>query len=116
MNTPTIYTSLIPFGFSGYAVGPIILIRPEHREDAGLHAHERAHVAQFWRRPLTHDLRYLLSRKYRLVCEVEAYRAQLKLAPWGLDKFALSLASKYQLDISVDEARLLLSELPNASN
>lgn len=99
---------LVPARFAGYAVGPVVLIRPEFRDDAGLHAHEATHVAQFWRRPFTHDLRYLVSRAYRQACEVEAYRAQLTLAPWGLEKFAASLAGKYRLDINLDAARELL--------
>lgn len=112
----TFYTRLVPGSFSGYAVGPLILIRHEFRDDAGLHAHEETHVAQFWRRPFTHDLRYMVSRSYRQACEVEAYRAQLALAPWGLMKFADSLSKKYGLRLTEAEARQLLSESANASH
>lgn len=108
MLSLTIYTKFIPAQFSGYSIGPVVLIRPEFRDDAGLHAHEAMHAAQFWRRPFTHDLRYLVSRAYRQACEVEAYRAQLVLAPWGLEKFAASLAGKYRLGISLEGARALL--------
>jgi len=29
------------------AIGPLIIIRPEYRDDLGLHEHERVHVQQW---------------------------------------------------------------------
>lgn len=109
-----IYTDRVPQPFAGFAIGPLILIRPQFREDAGLLAHEQTHVRQFLRCPFTHDLRYTLSRTYRQACEVEAYREQLKHAPAALGKFAAFLATRYDLRITTEQARSLLEE-PNGN-
>jgi hypothetical protein len=98
----------IPARFDGYNVGPISFIRPQFINDVGLIAHENTHQQQFWRSPLLMGLRYLLSRKWRQQYEVEAYRAQLACESNGLDVFAFDLATKYDLGISVAEARALL--------
>ena len=103
-----ITTRFIPRGFDAMALGPVILIRPECKDDTGLVAHERVHVRQwreswgmFWPR-------YLLSRRWRRDYEVEAYREQLKYSPHCLDLFAGYLARNYRLNISLDQARSLL--------
>ncbi len=75
----TFYTNkFIPSGSAGCARGPCIFIRPDHRGDAGLLAHEQVHVSQWWRTLGLHSLLYLVSKKYRLAAEVEAYRKQLE--------------------------------------
>lgn len=106
------YTDLfIPARFAGYSVGPVILIRPSHHWDRGLLEHERVHVAQFWRTLGLSGIGYWLSRRYRLRCEVEAYREQLRWCPSPVlasRLFARFLSEKYGLQISVDQA---LSEL-----
>ena len=103
-----VYTDrLIPARFAGYTIGPVILIRPSHRWDRGLLEHERVHVAQFWRTLGLCGIGYLLSRQYRLRCEVEAYREQLR---WDSSPvlasrlFARFLAQKYDLGISEEQA------------
>lgn len=108
-----LYTDrLIPARFAGYTVGPLILIRPSHRWDRGLLEHERVHVAQFWRTLGLSGIGYWLSRRYRLACEVEAYREQLR---WDSSPalaarlFARFLSEKYDLKISVDQALAELS-------
>ncbi|MDD3938098.1 hypothetical protein [Rhodoferax sp.] len=45
----TIYTDRLPANVAGRANGPLIRIKPAYKNDAGIHAHELVHVAQFWR-------------------------------------------------------------------
>lgn len=97
----------MPARFQGYNLGPVTLIRPSHKDDIGLHAHEAVHRAQFFRNPLM-GLWYVFSRKARLAYEVEAYKAQLALAPWSIGVLANHLANHYKLEITLDEAIELL--------
>jgi hypothetical protein len=46
MNVPVFYTNLVPFGWRGVACYWFILIKPEFKGDAGLHAHERVHISR----------------------------------------------------------------------
>lgn len=104
-----IYTNwFIPSRFQAMTYGPLILIRPSRKGDAGLVAHEQTHVKQFWRNPLF-GLWYLFSRKARATYEAEAYREQLKHVPERFDAIAESLATRYGLNITVDEAKRLLN-------
>lgn len=104
-----IYTNhLIPRDQDAMTLGWIILIRPRCKDDAGLLAHEQVHVRQwkesfglFWPR-------YLLSKKWRLRYEIEAYREQLRHSPGDLDLFAGYLSQNYRLGISRDVARVAL--------
>ena len=108
----TFYTDrLIPERFGAVNVGPISLIRPKYKQDAGLHAHEEAHFTQWLTlaalgpvsagvayfaqidaaQPyllavllvpaLFHGVLYKAVAKYRQACEVAAYKAQLKCYP-----------------------------------
>lgn len=61
-----IYTDNLPDNFGGYTTGPLVRIRPKHKDDIGLEFHEITHVAQWWRTLGFHSLMYLLSKKYRL--------------------------------------------------
>lgn len=104
------YTNrFIPGRFGGVVYGPVILIRPQYRQDRGLLEHERVHVEQFYRTLFLYPLIYWLSKKSRLAFEIRAYQEQLQWYPedrTGL--FALFLATKYGLSISVAEAEALL--------
>jgi hypothetical protein len=103
-----IATRFVPRGFDAITLGFVILIRPECKGDAGLLAHERVHVRQ-WRESWgAFWPRYLISKKWRLHYEVEAYREQLRHSPHCLDLFAGYLARNYRLGISLDVARSLL--------
>ncbi len=108
----TIYTDkLIPERFGAVSFGPVTLIRPKHKGDAGLHAHEETHFAQWLTlaaigpvcagvayfaqidvvQPyllavllvpaLFHGVLYKAVAKYRQACEVAAYKEQLKCYP-----------------------------------
>ena len=107
-----IYTNrFIPAIYAGRTIGPIIFIRPEYKSDTGLLEHEKVHVRQFWRTLGLFGIPYLLSKKYRLKYELEAYKEQLKY--YTTDKkqlFAQHLATKYDLNITQEEALKLLRE------
>ena len=108
MNYPlTFYTEKIKH--NGEARGPIILIKPQYREDKGLHKHEQVHVKQWFRTLGVHSILYLFSNSYRLKAEVEAYREQLKHYPDNRSLlFAHYLANDYGFEISQEEAMRLL--------
>jgi hypothetical protein len=99
---PVIYSDKMPDGVAGQARGLMIFIRPAYRGDEGLYQHELEHVIQFVLAGLlaalfilacvsatggsdygwaaagwcAHPLLYTCVRRYRLICEVEAYREQ----------------------------------------
>lgn len=103
-----IFTDRMPVEMGGRARGPVVLIRPKYRDDAGLLAHELVHVGQFWGPavmfsilgalllmqpdPLLvyigyvlpglglaiHSVFYRFDRTYRLWAEVSAYRVQMQ--------------------------------------
>ena len=108
----TIYTTtLTSEDKRGRTIGPIIFIHPKYQRDAGLMAHQKVHQRQWLRTLGLHSILYLIIPPYRLSCEVEAYRAQLRY--YGGDKadqFAEFIATKYNLKISKDEAKRLLTK------
>lgn len=137
MISYTFYTDNIPEGFGGVSYGPYIKIRPKYREDSGIHAHEQTHANQWWAwflagavaayflHPLgnfywyyallagvgMHGLLYKFVQAYRLWCEVRAYRVQL--GHYATDKrlqFAGFISHSYRLDISTEDAFLLLKD------
>jgi len=125
-----ICTDALPAGRGGEARGPLIRIRPRYREDSGILAHEMTHVRQWWSGvlagialaglaalwcpwwplafaigALSHPLAYLLSRRYRLWSEVQAYREQARhYADDRRPLFARFIAANYRLSITMDEA------------
>jgi hypothetical protein len=107
------YTNrFIPEKFAGYTRGPVILIRPGYRNDAGLLAHELVHVRQWYKNP-AFGWFYRFSKRFRLNAEVEAYREQLKHSDnvsRDRDLFAQFIVEKYSLDISFAQARWLLEK------
>jgi hypothetical protein len=104
------YTDLMPSRFSGYTIGPVILIRPRCKADAGLLAHEQVHVNQFWRTLGILPLLSLFIPSLRLKFEVEAYRKQLEFNPDAALAFAGFISTKYGLSITPDAALKLLIE------
>lgn len=105
-----IYTNkFIPEKFAATTYGPVVLIRPKYKNDKGLLEHEKVHVWQWVMSFGLHSLLYKFSKKYRLEAEVCAYKEQIKY--YSVDNtelFAEFIASKYDLDISKDEAVILL--------
>jgi hypothetical protein len=104
------YTDFIPARFAGYTIGPVILIRPSKKDDAGLLAHEQVHVSQFWRTLGIGPLLSLFIPSLRLQYEVEAYRKQLEFNPGSALYFAGFISTKYGLSISILDALKLLTE------
>lgn len=100
----------VPEGAAGCARGPLVFIRPSHRDDRGILAHELCHVKQaFIGLFVAHALFYALVPKYRLWSEVEAYREQAKhYDDDRIPRFAKFIAEKYRLKISAEEAERLL--------
>lgn len=103
------YTNrFIPERAAGCARGPLIFIRPEYKNDIGLLKHEKVHVKQWYRTIGLHSFLYLLSEKYRLKSEVEAYKKQLEYSPREADLYALFISNNYNINIEKDEAKKLL--------
>jgi len=98
---------LVPERFSGYTIGPIALIRPSHRNDIGLIAHEQCHIDQFWRNPFKSFLAIWI-KDWKLELEVEAYKTQIIHSPGNEKLFAEYLATKYGLDITATEVERML--------
>jgi hypothetical protein len=127
------YTDSLPEGIGGQANGPYVRIRPKYKDDRGLLRHELEHVKQWWiatllsaaliaaglyhfNEPLygaigsigVHGLLYKLIPAYRLWCEVQAHKVQAKHSPHDVALFAQRIATKYDLDITAEEAEQLL--------
>ncbi|MEC4238279.1 hypothetical protein [Pseudomonas sp. DSV-1] len=125
----------LPNGFGGTAQGPLIKLLAKYQHDAGLLEHEKTHVRQWYAvlatglllctlltllvspslwplyglAPFLHQLLYKFIRPYRRWCEVKAYRKQIAVGGYTGNDFAVSaLVEKYDLGLSVDEARALL--------
>ena len=134
---PIVYTDRLLKDWQGAATrGPFVVIRPVYLErgDEGIHAHELEHVRQFWTMAaslaivlllvlpaewrafsaalplLVHPFMYRFVRGYRLEAEVSAYQVQLAFSPAGAsaDWAAEALATKYDLNISREDARAML--------
>ena len=96
-------TNLVPKGFSACALWPLILVRPEHRNDTALIEHELVHYReQAWIMPVWVML-YLVSRKFRLAAEVRAYTRQIELGGITREQAAHALLS-YRLGITLNKA------------
>lgn len=107
----TFYTSIVRKPFAAITFGPLVFIKPEYKNDKGLLAHEQVHVSQWKRNPLM-PLIYKFNKTYRLNCEVEAFKEQLKYydnKEYHLDYFSNFLATNYNLNITKDAAKVLLS-------
>ncbi|MDB5742418.1 MAG: hypothetical protein JWR68_733 [Polaromonas sp.] len=103
-----ISTHLVPKGFSACALWPFILVRPEHRHNDALIAHELVHYReQAWIMPAW-VLLYLVSRRFRLAAEVRAYRRQIALGGVTREQAAHALLS-YSLGISYGKAMQALA-------
>ena len=105
------YTDSLPEGVGGQAKAWFIKIRPEYKDDKGILAHELVHVHQFWTKGLlVHMLRYTWSKDYRLQCEIEAYKVQLTYNPENLDFFAFRITQMYNLGVTEEAVKLLLTK------
>lgn len=93
----------------GRCLGPVVLIRPEAWDDAGIMEHELTHTRQFWSSFGTMGLFYLFSKKHRMGYEVEAYRAQIREG-LPVKRAAELLAGRYGLGITAEQAERSLTD------
>lgn len=65
--------------FDAITAWPFIFVRPEHKDDAALIAHEMVHYRSMaWLTPFWW-LRYALSKSFRWSQEIKAYKVQIAL-------------------------------------
>jgi hypothetical protein len=136
------YTDDMPQWMGGYAKWFYIAIRPKYKDDKGIHAHELEHVKQWWivtlltaaiicglvwytQAPIAYyqyagisvamlDLLYSSVDRFKLQCEVWAYKAQLRVnAEQGVKDYtklyAGWIATKYGLSgVTAERAERLL--------
>lgn len=106
----TFYTDkFVPANAGACARGPVIFIRPKYRNDVGLYEHELMHVKQWVFSLGLHSFLYLLSKRYRLWSEVQAYQKQLEYSPQDINLFAKFIAENYGLKITQEEAKELVT-------
>jgi hypothetical protein len=104
------YSTNLKSGFAGQTSGFVVTIRPECKSDEGLLQHELVHVWQFYRTFGIHSILYKFIEKYRLSCEIEAYKKQLKYSPDYLLYYAERVATMYDIKITKKEVLMLLKE------
>ena len=86
----------------------LMLIRKDCRDNVPLIKHEQVHQRQMYEDGwFVFVFRYLFSRKWRQHYEVEAYRTQIA-AGASLDGCAAHLAGMYYLNITFEQAKILL--------
>lgn len=81
-----------------------IIINPKYSGDKGILNHELVHEKQY-KRKWNHAVKYKFNKNYRLECELEAYKEQIKeykykdikQCSWIID----ALVNKYNLNIPV---------------
>jgi len=100
-----VYTDNLPQEWAGgWCYGPLILIRPRHKDNKGLLVHELFHSTQFWLTLGIHGILYLLIPKYRYWSEIWAYRRQLKYSPHSAEWFSNVISTHYRLKVSEEQA------------
>jgi hypothetical protein len=116
MNYTVKYSDNLPDGFGARCYNPLvpmfgtckIVVRHKYKYDIGLLNHEIVHAKQY-RRHFFHGLVAMISKKYRLKAELEAYSAQIDAYEYKTIDEAMwivnALHSKYNLDMSIDELR-----------
>lgn len=100
----------------GETRGVIVRIRTSPFYIKDVLGHELTHVRQFYRLPIIHSFLYYFWARYRLKCEVEAYKEQLSYyadaGPYVYNRkliaFAKMLSENYRLNITRDEAEELI--------
>jgi len=101
------YTDDMPDWKAGYSRAWFVRIRPAHKNDKGLEAHEAEHVRHWWYSLGFSSILYLLSKRFRLWAEVKCYKVQLEYAAdrdLARRVYALRLAAHYNLGITISEA------------
>ncbi|MDO8251390.1 MAG: hypothetical protein Q7T78_16955 [Rhodoferax sp.] len=103
-----IATHFVPAGFDAITLWPVILVRPSQRSNMPLIEHELVHYReQAWITPVW-VARYLLSRKFRLAAEVQAYTRQIELGGITCEQ-AAQMLTFYKLGITLKQAQEALA-------
>jgi hypothetical protein len=103
------YVKSLPPNVGGMANGPVIRILEKYRDDVGLYKHELMHVKQWFMTLGLHSIFYLLSDRYKLWAEVQAYKEQAKHYPDDRSElFAAFIADFYGLKVTAAQALVLL--------
>lgn len=108
---PVFYTDSNLGGYDARDYWLFIRMKKAFKHDEGLHQHELKHIEQTWKGLVViHFALYHLWKRYRMRCEVKAYRRQMHYPPYlTLDQAAMLLSTKYDLGISFAEAKKALS-------
>lgn len=86
----------------------LILVHPDFKDDEALIEHEIEHTRQMQLvGTLTFWFKYIFSRAFRLIVEVDAYKVQMKYGA-SINSCATNLSTRYALGISQDRAMKLL--------
>jgi len=128
------YTDNLPANVGGRTTGPIVRIKPEYRDDKGIHAHELVHVKQWYTGlaiglvaaalmysngidgwplvillgAMAHPLATAY-KPYKFWAEVQAYKEQAKHYPDDRRlQFASFIANNYGLSVTTEQAYKLL--------
>jgi len=97
--------------YAGYTQGFIVFIDPAKQNDIGLLMHELTHVKQAYKGLfIIHGLKYIKNLKYRLACEIEAYKVQMTYNPEYQSTYANFIANRYGLNIDEKYAYYLLGD------
>jgi len=108
---PVIYTErFVPM--AGRSYGIFILIKPEHKGNEAIIAHELVHCKQFYRTFGIHGILYNISDKYKLKAEIEAYRETIRVKGYkdkrGSAWIVRTLLNDYDLNVTKEEVEALL--------
>jgi len=95
----------------GICLFPWFIIVPNWAKGSeGYLAHEQTHADQQRKVGVFHFwFKYLRDKSFRQEMEVEAYRKQIAISS-GFEQCAWNLCTKYNLKLSLTEARLLLGQ------
>lgn len=107
---PVFYCTWFMAIHAGKSWNLFVQIHPEYKDDEGLLEHELTHCRQFWRTLWFHALRYWLDKTYRYQAELEAYKKQLAITPGNAHRFAVFIATRYNLPVTEMQAYRDLTE------
>lgn len=99
MSFRAIYVPWIPFGFDGVACRWFYIIKSSHREDQGLHEHERLHCMQMKTDGVVKYLwRYFTDDLYRAQVEYAAFKYGSKYSDTRIQGI---LVNRYRIPLGV---------------
>jgi len=113
----TFYTDKTLKDWMGGATrGPVIVLRPEYRDDEGIYQHELTHVKQWFLSCATLGLFYMFSSWCRARIEAQAYAKQThypdgKNGHLTVDRAAYMLSKpEYKLGLTQEQCKELIQD------